>query len=157
AQEVEEVVPELVIGEEGKKGVKYEKIIALVTKAIQQQHKIVQENKDKIITLELKTNNILNTNDQETSFKGALVADSIKTTSIEGLNFASESELELVKQQINLQNQNISNLASQIISIQSSLTNQTLNLSIKSLEVLEGATFKANVEFQGPAVFKALV
>ncbi|MCX7928549.1 MAG: tail fiber domain-containing protein, partial [Patescibacteria group bacterium] len=54
AQEVEQIIPEFVAGEEGKKGIKYDKIAVLLTKAIQDQYKIIEENKSKITALELK-------------------------------------------------------------------------------------------------------
>ena len=46
AQELEKVVPEVVSGEEGKKGVNYDSLVPILTKAIQQQQKEIEDLKN---------------------------------------------------------------------------------------------------------------
>ncbi len=43
AQDVEKIIPELVIGEEGTKGLQYDRMVAVLTKAIQEQQKTIEE------------------------------------------------------------------------------------------------------------------
>ena len=52
AQEVETVLPQFVIGEEGHKNVNYAQITAVLTKAIQEQQTIIEDLKARIETLE---------------------------------------------------------------------------------------------------------
>ena len=52
AQEVEELIPEVVIGEEGTKGIGYGQLTAVLTKAIQEQQTIIDDLKSRIETLE---------------------------------------------------------------------------------------------------------
>jgi len=54
AQEVEEILPELVDGEEGSKGLAYSNITAVLVKAIQEQQAIINDLKARIETLEAK-------------------------------------------------------------------------------------------------------
>ena len=52
AQEMETIVPEVFIGEEGQKGISYGQITSILTKAIQEQQEQIEELKARINTLE---------------------------------------------------------------------------------------------------------
>jgi hypothetical protein len=56
AQELENIIPEVVSGEEGKKGVTYSDITAVLVKAMQEQQEIIEEQNKRIEALESQIN-----------------------------------------------------------------------------------------------------
>jgi hypothetical protein len=56
AQELENIIPEVVSGEEGKKGVTYSDITAVLVKAMQEQQEIIEEQNKRIEALESQMN-----------------------------------------------------------------------------------------------------
>ena len=52
AQEIESIIPEVVSGEDGSKGIVYGHLTAVLTKAIQEQQTIIEDLKSRIETLE---------------------------------------------------------------------------------------------------------
>ena len=54
AQEIEEILPEVVSGQDGNKGISYGNLVAVAFKAIQEQQSIIEDLKSRIETLESK-------------------------------------------------------------------------------------------------------
>ena len=54
AQEIETIVPEVVSGQEGRKGISYGQITPILTKAIQEQQKQIKELKSENSELKLR-------------------------------------------------------------------------------------------------------
>jgi hypothetical protein len=54
AQEIEELIPEVVSGQEGSKGISYGNLVAVLTKAIQEQYEMITELQSKVAILEGK-------------------------------------------------------------------------------------------------------
>ncbi len=54
AQEVEKIVPEVVSGQEGSKGISYGNLVTIAIKAIQEQQEIIEELRNKVKRLELQ-------------------------------------------------------------------------------------------------------
>ncbi|KKP69217.1 MAG: Collagen triple helix repeat protein [Candidatus Moranbacteria bacterium GW2011_GWE1_35_17] len=145
-------------------GISYDKFAPYLVKAIQEQQSQILDNVDQITTLDLRTKNIVSSEDGKTVFKGIIVADSIKANRIEGLEFVttqlSDADAQLVKF-----GETIANLTNEIANLDSQMADLSSSFKVKNLEVLSlaklkelsvsGAVlFKGDVEFQGLASFK---